>query len=131
MSNISLLEATAMRLPRQIWYMRLKLTLYALNVHTGCRKDRSSFRIACSRIQRTWKTSQEVDSENTFKLFSSRRYSKNAKCGCFRHNWSLCNVSSLVRINMIAIWKFYLMLERWKLLRIPFIKVSRRLQSLR
>lgn len=72
MSNINLLEA----IRRQIWYMWLKLTLCALCVHTKCRKDRSSFRIMCSWVQRTWKTSQEVDSGNTFKLFSSRRLQK-------------------------------------------------------
>lgn len=48
--DISLLKAT--HLSRQIWYMRLKLTLCTLGSRIECRKDHSSFHIARSRAQR-------------------------------------------------------------------------------
>lgn len=67
MSNINLLEAMA------ISNFTAKIDIVCALRLCKMRKDRSSFRIMCSWAQRTWKTSQKVDPENTFKLFSSRR----------------------------------------------------------
>lgn len=125
MSDISLLRATPMHphlSPNLIHAAKIDIVRRSA-FHAGCRKDRSSFCIPCSRVRRTWKTSQEADSKNTFKLFCATLAKTQVR---------------LLSAQLIVVQREFprthkydsdmeiLLNARQKLLRIPFIRASKK-----
>lgn len=117
--------------PNLIHAAKIDITC-ALSVHTGCRKDRSSFRTACSRVQRIWKTSHGkwilrilwnyflCDAFAIGKTQSAAAFGTIDRCATWVPLYAY-KYDSDMEILLNA---------RGKLLRIPFIKVSRQSLSL-